>query len=615
MTVLQANQIVSWNAVDDGDPKIYSINGMTITLSSRKDHQDEDLSEPVLNVRAPNGKEYDLVGQSNVNASARFGVGTLDPAIRTNQIIFTSDSDGNHCCTEVSVLELAADGWKGLSIGSFSELNKLTDFPVDLDGDGVPDIIAVDDRFLGEFDGFGVVFLPPKVFNVRAGSVLDVSKETRFTNLYRADMEKAQKGCLAHINAACAAFVADAFRAGVADWAWQIMLRNYDANNGWLPNVCLVAEVNLVCPEGKQRKFANFPDALTWFLNDGGYITPVSLAGAQQVIPSNDDVSTRASEFVVELLRMWSEPNDPKLSRLDSLYADQVSYYGKQRPRQEVLADKRKFAARWPDRKYQLRPDTLSVNCDHASSNCRVEGIVDWQARSPARAASTSGTAHFLYSLASAGQTFMIITENSSVLERTAAPASQPLVLGSPVPEKQTPPALSGRLANIAQPAALDDEPPTIPNAERLLITAVEKAREAYAAGANDMARGAARPARAREICAVLTSPQIANWVGTIETLSSNSDGLGVLSVQIAEGVSIKTWNNALSDTDYHTLIDPGSSVFKVAVTLKEGQHVTFGGQFFSDRTDCIKESSLTLNGSLTKPEFIFSFSNVAPMQ
>jgi hypothetical protein len=44
--------------------------------------------------------------------------------------------------------------------------------------------------------------------------------------------------------------------------------------------------------------------------------------------------------------------------------------------------------------------------------------------------------------------------------------------------------------------------PPTIPEAEKLLIAAVEWARAAYAAGANEMAQGAARPARANEICA-----------------------------------------------------------------------------------------------------------------
>jgi hypothetical protein len=130
------------------------------------------------------------------------------------------------------------------------------------------------------------------------------------------------------------------------------------------------------------------------------------------------------------------------------------------------------------------------------------------------------------------------------------------------------------------------------------------------------MAKGAARPARAKEICAVLKGAlHVINWLGTVETLSSNSDGLGVLSIQIAEGISIKTWNNAISDIEDKTLIDPESAVFKLAVTLKIGQRVTFGGQFFPSPTDCIREGSLTQKGSLTKPEFIFRFSDIAPSE
>jgi hypothetical protein len=151
---------------------------------------------------------------------------------------------------------------------------------------------------------------------------------------------------------------------------------------------------------------------------------------------------------------------------------------------------------------------------------------------------------------------------------------------------------------------------------ETLLIAAVERARAAYAAGANDMAKGAARPARAKEICAILKDNlYVINWPGKVEKLSSNSDGFGVLAIQIDNGMSIKTWNNALSDIQDETLIDPSSAIFQQAVLLKEGQKVTFGGRFIPSKTDCIREGSLTLEGSLTKPEFIFRFSNIAPAE
>jgi hypothetical protein len=118
---------------------------------------------------------------------------------------------------------------------------------------------------------------------------------------------------------------------------------------------------------------------------------------------------------------------------------------------------------------------------------------------------------------------------------------------------------------------------------------------------------------RAKEICAKLKDFFVSGWIGEVETQSSNSDGLGVLSIRIADGISIKTWNNKISDFEDKTLIEPEDAVFKQAVALTKGQKVTFGGQFFRDPTDCIRESSLTLKGSLTQPEFIFRFSSLAP--
>jgi GYF domain 2/Sel1 repeat len=50
---------------------------------------------------------------------------------------------------------------------------------------------------------------------------------------------------------------------------------------------------------------------------------------------------------------------------------------------------------------------------------------------------------------------------------------------------------------------------PTMPEVEKLLIAAVERARAAYATGANEMAQGAARPARAKEICARISASAI----------------------------------------------------------------------------------------------------------
>jgi hypothetical protein len=148
---------------------------------------------------------------------------------------------------------------------------------------------------------------------------------------------------------------------------------------------------------------------------------------------------------------------------------------------------------------------------------------------------------------------------------------------------------------------------------EARLIDIVADARQAYRAGANDMAKGAARPARAHALCAVFPRLDVNDWTGKVAVLSTNNDGRGILSVEIAKDVQITTWNNALSDASSNTLLAPDSALFRKAVALHVGQSVTFAGTFFAATPDCIKESSLTIEGAMTKPEFIFRFSNLLP--
>jgi hypothetical protein len=155
----------------------------------------------------------------------------------------------------------------------------------------------------------------------------------------------------------------------------------------------------------------------------------------------------------------------------------------------------------------------------------------------------------------------------------------------------------------------------SMPDVEVQFIAAIENARSVYKSGANDMAKGAARPLRAKQLCALLHSPTARNWVGKISTLSTNGDGKGVLGIEIGKDIVIKTWNNAVSDAGDSTLIDPASPLFSKASSLAEGKQVVFSGSFRADSTDCVREGSLTLRGSLMEPEFIFRFSDVASKQ
>lgn len=148
------------------------------------------------------------------------------------------------------------------------------------------------------------------------------------------------------------------------------------------------------------------------------------------------------------------------------------------------------------------------------------------------------------------------------------------------------------------------------PSDQVAFIAAVEKARSDVDNAQNDMQKGAIRRERARALCAAVQSGRVEDWTGTIADLTTNSDGLGVVTVRIADDLHVATWNNALSDIGDRTLIDPDSAVFKAFAVLAEGAEVRFSGQLLKGETDCYREGSLTLAGAMDAPKFILRFSS-----
>jgi hypothetical protein len=85
------------------------------------------------------------------------------------------------------------------------------------------------------------------------------------------------------------------------------------------------------------------------------------------------------------------------------------------------------------------------------------------------------------------------------------------------------------------------------------------------------------------------------------------------LEIRLSEKLSIATWNNSLSDIGSNTLIPSGSALHRAAVGLQIGQLVTFSGGFFPERTDCLRETSLTVTGAMTDPTLLFRFEEIGP--
>lgn len=153
-----------------------------------------------------------------------------------------------------------------------------------------------------------------------------------------------------------------------------------------------------------------------------------------------------------------------------------------------------------------------------------------------------------------------------------------------------------------------------LPPQETRFIEIVSTAQKQSRQANNDMQKGGFKASRDKALCELMTSLSVVDWVGTIDKIDSNSEGKGVLEVSIAPDIKVKTWNNSLSDIDSKTLIEPSSPVFAAASAMKRGQKVVFSGAFVrGSEGSCIEEGSLTLDGKIREPEFIFRFSQVGP--
>jgi len=149
----------------------------------------------------------------------------------------------------------------------------------------------------------------------------------------------------------------------------------------------------------------------------------LTVAGEEKAsrAPSSNALEGRAASFISAQISRWSSANAMDLAALTSAYADAVIYYGSVKSRRAVLLDKRRLLERWPERLYEVQPDSITVAC--VANVCKVSGLIDWQARSVSRAASASGIAQFEYEVTLAGGAFKILSESSSVVKplRTGA--------------------------------------------------------------------------------------------------------------------------------------------------------------------------------------------------
>ena len=125
-----------------------------------------------------------------------------------------------------------------------------------------------------------------------------------------------------------------------------------------------------------------------------------------------------ARDFAFAYLDRWSVPNRVTLASAASFYGSNVQFHGRTRSLASLIAEKRRFAERWPDRSYRYRPETTQISCEADGTRCTVWSIFDYSARNPRQGRRSSGIGAHEIVVSFAGATPTIASEDSRVLGR-----------------------------------------------------------------------------------------------------------------------------------------------------------------------------------------------------
>ncbi len=141
--------------------------------------------------------------------------------------------------------------------------------------------------------------------------------------------------------------------------------------------------------------------------------------------------------------------------------------------------------------------------------------------------------------------------------------------------------------------------------------------RTEYDKASNEIQQSVARNGR-KNALQQLGIKYIEDWIGTLDNLSINNDGKGIITIELQSGLKIRTWNNAFSDIGDNTLISPESTVFNSLINLKEGQKVSFSGTFITGSdTDYIKVTGMNTRDAMEMRSngFLMKFTEIQSLR
>jgi len=122
-----------------------------------------------------------------------------------------------------------------------------------------------------------------------------------------------------------------------------------------------------------------------------------------------------ARALTARYLATVSGSGDTMVGAATQFYATRVRFYGRPVTTAGLVAEKRSFVQRWPERRYE--PRAMQAACD--AETCTIRTLVDFRTANPGRGAISSGEAELVLEVGFAGTRPYILGETGRVLRRS----------------------------------------------------------------------------------------------------------------------------------------------------------------------------------------------------
>lgn len=160
-------------------------------------------------------------------------------------------------------------------------------------------------------------------------------------------------------------------------------------------------------------------------------------------------------------------------------------------------------------------------------------------------------------------------------------------------------------LVALSSASAQQTKSVSLTNFQRDFLETVYLYKDKYSKADNELKKSALVSERTQAFKKLKGDPlKIKDWYGVLKSMGTNSDGKAYVEIEIGKDVTVKTWNNAFSDSSDKTLIPQKSFIYQKLSDMKEGNVVKFSGRLK-------RFSNLTEAGKMESPDILFLFSDI----